>query len=64
MANTDWPDLKSIVDGLITNRTDSKYLNFLFVLQYFVFLQKDLATFTSNEGWSFMISKNMADYQE
>ena len=25
-------------------------------LQYFVFLQKDLATFTTNEGWSFLIS--------
>ena len=50
MANTDWPDLKFVVDGLITNSTDSKYLNLLFALQYFVFLQKDLATFTTNEG--------------
>ena len=25
-------------------------------LQYFVFLQKDLATSTTNEGWSFLIS--------
>ena len=57
MANTDWPDLKFIVDWLITNSTDSKYLNLLFALQYFVFLQKDLATFTTNEGWSFMISR-------
>ena len=27
------------------------------MLQYFVFLQKDLATFTTNEGWSLLISK-------
>ena len=39
------------------NSTDSKYLNLLFALQYFVFLQKDLATFTTNEGWSFLISR-------
>ena len=66
MANTDWPDLKFIVAWLITNSTDSKYLNLLFAVQYFVFLQKDLITFTTNEGWSFLISdlKNMADYQE
>ena len=25
-------------------------------IQYFVFLQIDLATFTTNEGWSFLIS--------
>ena len=50
MANTDWPDLKFIVDLLITNSTDNRYLNLLFALQYFVFLQKDLATFTTNEG--------------
>ena len=50
MANTDWPDLKFVVDGLITKSTDSKYLNLLFALQYFVFLQKDLPTFTTNEG--------------
>ena len=56
MANTDWPDLKFIVDWLITYSTDSKYLNLLFALQYLVFLQKDLATFTTNEGWSFLIS--------
>ena len=50
MANTDWPDLKFIVDWLITNSTDSKYLNLLFALQYFVFLQKDLATFEPTRG--------------
>ena len=27
------------------------------IIQYFVFLQKDLATFTTNEGWSFLISR-------
>ena len=40
MAKTDWPDLKFIVDWLITNSTDSKYLNLLFALQYFVFCKK------------------------
>ena len=59
MANTDWPDLKFIVDWLITNSTDNKYLNLLFALQYFVFLQKDLATFTTNEGWSLTLEERL-----
>ena len=41
------------------NSTDSKYLNLLFALQYFVFLQKDLATFTTNEGWSLTLEERL-----
>ena len=37
--------------------TDLKNMADYIALQYFVFLQKDLATFTTNEGWSFLISK-------
>ena len=36
--------------------TDLKNMADYIALQYFVFLQKDLATFTTNEGWSFVIS--------
>ena len=36
--------------------TDLKNMADYIALQYFVFLQKDLATFTTNEGWSFLIS--------
>ena len=46
---------------LITNdSTDStKYLNLLFALQYFVFLQKDLVTFTTNKGWSLTLEERL-----
>ena len=36
--------------------TDLKNMADYIALQYSVFLQKDLATFTTNEGWSFLIS--------
>ena len=36
--------------------TDLKNMADYIALQYFVFLQNDLATFTTNEGWSFLIS--------
>ena len=36
--------------------TDLKNMADYIALQYFVFLQKDLATSTTNEGWSFLIS--------
>ena len=36
--------------------TDLKNMADYIALQYFVFFQKDLATFTTNEGWSFLIS--------
>ena len=39
-------DLKNMADNM------ADYI----ALQYFVFLQKDLAAFTTNEGWSFLIS--------
>ena len=31
----------------------------LFALQYFVFLQKDLATFATNEGWSLTLEERL-----
>ena len=34
--------------------TDLKNIADYIALQYFVFLQKDLATFTTNEGWTFL----------
>ena len=37
--------------------TDLKNMADYIALQYFVFLQKDLATFTTNKGWSFLISR-------
>ena len=36
--------------------TDRKNMADYIALQYFVFLQKNLATVTINEGWSFLIS--------
>ena len=64
MTNTDWPDLKFIVDGLITNSPDGKYLNLIFALQYFVFLQKDFGNFHNQRRVVIYDLKNMADYQE
>ena len=45
--------------------TDLKNKADYIALQSFVFLQEDLATFTTNEGWSFLISGiYLTDYQE
>ena len=62
MANTDWPDLKFIVDWLITNSTDSKYLAFCSTI--FCIFAKRFGNFHNQRMVVIYDLKNMAEYQE
>ena len=65
MANTDWPDLKFIVDWLITNSTDSKQKSkFAFCSTIFCIFAKRFGNFHNQRRVVIYDLKSMAEYQE